>query len=224
MIRYPIAEKFKSVQGEGVHTGVPMAFIRLVGCSVGKHICHACDTDFEAVHEKLGGGLFTAGELNSWVDDYLHVCITGGEPMMRDIYGLIHTLSVGFDDGVRFERKVHVETSGTRIPEWLFELKKAMGKQLWITVSPKPGYLEEMIGIYADELKVVYKGLGDGPGWMTLDEILKWSEEEDFPVYLQPRNDKHTVIQSNLREVIDIVERNPTLRLSVQLHKFLEVR
>ena len=33
---YPVAEVFHSIKGEGFWTGVPMKFIRLAGCTVGK--------------------------------------------------------------------------------------------------------------------------------------------------------------------------------------------
>jgi len=51
---YIVAERFKSIQGEGLYAGTPMAFIRFVGCSVGKKVCNGCDTDFETTPWHLG--------------------------------------------------------------------------------------------------------------------------------------------------------------------------
>ncbi len=59
-MKYPLAERFKAPQGEGLFTGTPMAFVRLVGCSVGKGVCHACDSDFDRVRPDRVGGLFDA--------------------------------------------------------------------------------------------------------------------------------------------------------------------
>lgn len=223
-MKYPIAERFKSIQGEGVHTGVPMAFIRLVGCSVGKTICHACDTEFDAMYPEKGGGVLESSFLSEWADNYRHICITGGEPLMRDLSNLLFYIHEGHDEGFPFFRTVHIETSGTReVPDWLISWKETLEERLWITVSPKPGYNESFIANYADELKVIYGGLGDGPGWMNLKEAIAWADE-GLPVYLQPRNFEHTPNMENIRKVLDIVERKPKLRMSVQLHKFLDVR
>ena len=39
--RLPINEVYWTIQGEGVHTGVPALFVRMQGCAVG---CPWCDT------------------------------------------------------------------------------------------------------------------------------------------------------------------------------------
>lgn len=218
---YPIAEKFKSVQGEGVYTGTPMAFIRLVGCSVGKKTCTSCDTDFERVFPHMGGGHFTASELRAWVDNYKHVCITGGEPLDRDLKPLIDCFAD--DEGIEM---VHIETSGTvAIPSWLLpevRSNQVDGRFVWLTVSPKPGWKRETVAL-ADELKVILRGLGDGPGWMSLDEALVWANT-GIPTFLQPRNEKFNIDHHNLQEVVDLVNLYPQLRLSVQMHKFIQER
>ena len=43
-VEYKIVEIFHSVQGEGVHTGIPHVFIRFGKCNL---TCEWCDTDFE---------------------------------------------------------------------------------------------------------------------------------------------------------------------------------
>src|SRR5882672_7607670 len=165
-MKYPLAERFFSVQGEALYSGTPMAFIRFVGCSVGKKICHACDTDFEKMDKSRGGGLFTTDDLLSWVLDreesYKHVCVTGGEPLDRNLEELILALD---EVGVR----THIETSGTKFPDWLLKIRE----KVWICVSPKPGYLDSMIAA-ANEIKVILHGLGDGEGWPTLADAVKW--------------------------------------------------
>src|SRR5918994_1927950 len=103
-MKYPVAERFKSIQGEGLYCGTPMAFIRLVGCSVGKDVCHACDAEFERQMPELGGGLYSPEELRDWVGDYRYVCVTGGEPLDRDLRPLLQVLDAAS----------HVETSGTK--------------------------------------------------------------------------------------------------------------
>lgn len=211
---YQIAEKFKSVQGEGLYAGTPMAFVRFQGCSVGKRICHHCDTDFDAAMPWRGGGEFTEDELNAWSSSHKHVCCTGGEPLDVDLMPLAMKIA-------RRGGMIHIETSGTKpAPMWPIP---AFGKDAtWICVSPKPGYKQEMIEV-ADEIKVIVPGLGNGPGWPTLQDALRWADSGKL-VYVQPRNLKNEIDGMNLRYVQDLLVDHPNLRLSLQLHKLLKVQ
>lgn len=212
-MKYPVAERFKSLQGEGLYTGTPMAFIRLVGCSVGHKVCTACDTDFDKVYPELGGGLYTPEELKEWAGDYEHVCITGGEPLDRDLEPLFLTL-------LSFPKKmVHIETSGTVWKPWVDDADQ---DSIHICVSPKPGWREDMIR-NCNEIKVIHKGLGDGEGWPTLQNALDWAKEGHV-VYLQPRNFKKDPDEPATQEVVELVKRFPQLRASFQLHKILNER
>lgn len=229
---FPIAERFQSPQGEGLFSGQQMAFMRTVGCSVGQKVCTACDTDFSAVHKHLGGGLYSAADLLEWAKPCRHICITGGEPLDRDLRPLLFAAKAY---GIR----VHIETSGTVSPDWL--MSSWDGRHhvltdlpvseagwvdftpcLWITVSPKPGYRPDMIEA-ADEVKVIIGGLGNGLGWPTVKDALKWADKGKL-VYVQPRNERNAVDRAALDCVLELVAQHPVLRLSTQLHKFLERR
>ncbi|MFA6315604.1 MAG: 7-carboxy-7-deazaguanine synthase QueE [Candidatus Paceibacterota bacterium] len=211
------------MQGEGLYTGTPMAFLRTVGCSVGHSVCTHCDTQFEQMYPNLGGGLYTVEELAEWVGSYKHVVLTGGEPLDRDLRELIFGLGT---------RLCHIETSGTVQPSWLLTgggrhyIRRTDGRlynwPLWVTVSPKPGYLEQMVKD-ADEVKVILGGLGSGPGWPTLTDAVRWADEGKR-VYVQPRNGVKTIDHMALDETLGVVDDYPQLRLSAQLHKFLGVR
>jgi organic radical activating enzyme len=240
-VKYPVAERFIAPQGEGLWTGAPMAFVRLVGCSVGKKICTACDTDFDRMLPDMGGGLYDPEEIVAFAGDH-RLCLTGGEPLDRDIRPILDAAAAA---GVF----VHVETSGTVRPWWLdsdmnvgaegrhfvayCEREAMLGTDdedvrdvpLWITVSPKPGFRDDMIDI-ADELKVIHGGLGDGPGWPSVEQAQEWAEtlRKRKPVYLQPRNDVFHVNGPNLQAALREVVARPPLRLSVQLHKFIRTR
>lgn len=224
MPKYPLAERFHEVQGEGQFVGARMAFVRMVGCSVGQKVCTACDTNFDRQRPELGGGTYTAAELVAYAKPVGRMCITGGEPLDRDIRPLLHMAT---DAGVT----CHVETSGTRRPEWLgmsdvdWMSRHAVDGtpvRLWLCVSPKPGYLESMIAV-ADEVKVIVGGLGDGPGWPTVEHAAQWAADGKL-VYIQPRNYVRTVDEANLAAVLALTEKYPQLRVSCQLHKFLGVR
>lgn len=241
-MRYPLAERFKEPQGEGLYTGTQMAFMRVVGCSVGQQVCTACDTDFTRMQPHLGGGLYAPEELVAWARQHEdgkrpceHICITGGEPLDRDLRPLL------FAAGATQEAAAllcHIETSGTTWPQWLTPRKQPRNpgehaiqsegghwswRKLWVTISPKPGYIEDMVLAVADELKVIVGGLGDGPGWPTIDDALRWADLGRL-VYIQPRNYTREVNDANLASAIELVHQYPQLRLSCQLHKFLGVR
>lgn len=212
---YPVVEKFKAPQGEGLYTGTPMAFIRLQGCSVGKTICHNCDTDFKDIYTWKGGGQFDEHALRFWVDNYRHVCVTGGEPFDHELEALVQALA---NDGV----KTHIETSGTRpFPEWL-EPHMALREDVHICVSPKPGWNPRWISA-ADEVKIIVGGLGSGEGWPTLEYAVEWADNGQL-VYLQPVNKKHEPDKLTLSHALELVDTYPQLRLSVQLHKYIGVR
>ena len=99
-----IAEIYKSVQGEGLLTGVESTFVRASGCNLR---CWYCDTPYAswqpegedlAVHEILGRIEALGAE---------HVVLTGGEPMLfAELLPLAARLQ---------ERGLHItiETAGT---------------------------------------------------------------------------------------------------------------
>jgi len=225
-VKYPLAERFHEVQGEGQFVGTRMAFVRMVGCSVGQKVCTACDTDFDRMRPELGGGTYTADELVAYAKPVGRMCITGGEPLDRDIRPLLLAATAA---GVT----CHVETSGTQLPAWLTAGQWGSGNRvhyvdgklvrMWLCVSPKPGYTNEMVVEHADEVKVIVGGLGDGPGWPTVEQAAAWANLGQL-VYIQPRNHTKAVNEDNLAAVLALTEKYPRLRVSCQLHKFLGVR
>lgn len=111
---YPINEIFLSVQGEGVHTGVPMVFVRFSGCN---RACPFCDTDFGASMP------MTASDIVAAVLEYKvpTVLLTGGEPALWADDALIQLLH---KHGLR----IHMETNGT------LDVSNDLD---WVTCSPK---------------------------------------------------------------------------------------
>lgn len=224
-----------------------MAFIRFIGCSVGKRICQHCDTDFDQRLPWRGGGDYSAVELLNWASPYTHICLTGGEPLDQELDELVRA-------GQLFNIRFHIETSGTKmLNNWLHALRPA----LWVCVSPKPGFIEDVV-TNADEIKVIVPGLGEitpallntqvlknrGGGvmvnplqssdaewreaaqqlrWPTLEDALRWADMGKI-VYLQPRNGKFDIDAQNLRYVQDLLVDHPNLRLSLQMHKLLKVQ
>ncbi len=126
-----VNEIFYSIQGEGVYTGTPAAFLRLAGCNMR---CDFCDTSHEAFTE------MTEEEIVEAVGRYpaRHIVITGGEPALQLTATLLNALrGAGFF--------VQIETNGT--------MPLPPGAD-WITCSPKGEPRLQHI----DELKVLYWG------------------------------------------------------------------
>ena len=235
--RYPIAEWFTSQQGEGEFSGVIMSFVRLAGCTVGRpypkdyysvhrveldragridplpiytEMCtlydsrtFSCDTNY-----KMNLGRMTAKEIASKLDIKVkHACITGGEPMMHPLLPLI-------DEIHKLDIEVHIETSGTIPLEMVFP-SPTTHLGVWLTCSPKFGVLPNVVN-RADEIKLLVDENFDPS--KLIPEIAAHRR-----LYLQPVNSEREISVSNLRLCMEWQKKNPKYRLSLQLHKILEL-
>lgn len=237
---YPISEIFVSPQGEGEYAGALMGFIRLAGCTVGKpypkqfYSVHRadlnevnisdplpiytekctlydgrefpCDTNYK-MKEKL-----TLNEITTRIPiDISHICITGGEPFMHDLNPLVAAIE-------HRGATAHVETSGTIPLRKAFpdgESDKSLWEEdVWITVSPKKGILQEMVE-RADEIKLLIDDK------FNIDNV-PVSIMQHKLVYIQPVNFEYTINAENLKRVMELQKQFPSWRVSVQLHKVLE--
>jgi len=240
MKKYGIAERFTSLQGEGLYTGTMMHFVRFSGCSVGKsdkppqHLAISehdplniyretcttydgrkflCDTDFRT-KEALSVDEIIAG-IPDGVD---RVCLTGGEPLDRDLTPLLNDLAMHPSRNLY----VHIETSGTKsilkaFPEYSeMDQRHHDGGWLWITVSPKFGCLPSMIEC-ADEIKILVDKDFD-------IKKLPTSLMKHPLVWLQPVNEEFDVHDPNVQKCLGLIREYPSFRLSMQMHKIWRVR
>jgi organic radical activating enzyme len=195
---YPVVETFHSLQGEGAWAGSSAFFIRLGGCDVHCPWCDQKETWPETVHPRMTVETLVNQALSA---KPAFVVITGGEPLMHDLTELCASLK---NQGL----KLHLETSGAH---------PLTGKFDWITLSPKP-YKPPLPEIYAQvsELKVI----------ISHAEDLSWAETEaakidlKIPCYLQPEWD----IPKSRSLIFDYILSHPHWRLSLQTHKYLEIR
>ncbi|HAG35160.1 MAG: 7-carboxy-7-deazaguanine synthase [Cryomorphaceae bacterium BACL18 MAG-120924-bin36] len=191
----PLMEAFRTVQGEGAHTGRPSFFMRIGGCDVG---CHWCDVkeSWDAQRHPLTS-LDELLELPGNQDSI--VVITGGEPLMWDMGPLTEGLRArGF--------RVHLETSGAY---------PVTGSWDWVCLSPKKtkAPLVEWYAL-ANELKVI----------IFNDDDFKWAAAHaeqcsaQIELFVQPEWSRR---DQNIPKIIDFLESNPQWRLGLQTHKYI---
>src|SRR5882762_107179 len=88
-VTLPVMEHFYTLQGEGYHQGRAAYFIRLGGCDVGCVWCDVKDSWDADKHPKY--------EITSLVNEVKKtpteiVVVTGGEPLMHNLYALTKEL------------------------------------------------------------------------------------------------------------------------------------
>ena len=202
-LQVPIHETFQStVQGEGFWVGALVDFIRLSGCPVQ---CPWCDTGYSGGGENVPRELipFTVllKELKS-----SRVVISGGEPFIhKQLPNLIQAL---LDAG----KQVNIETSGAFWQE--------LPASTWITLSPKhhisPNYpVKEPFWERANEIKFV---ISTGQELDFYQDYLL--PDNDRPIFLQP---EWHVRDRAIPIILELLQRNPNYRLSLQTHKYIGV-
>jgi 7-carboxy-7-deazaguanine synthase len=194
----PVMEDFYTIQGEGSYQGYAAYFIRLGGCDVG---CVWCD-----VKESWPIDAHPKQTINEMVKKVAAAgapiaVITGGEPAMHDLTILTASLKAG---GVR----THIETSGA------YQLT---GTWDWICLSPKKFKAPDP-SVYqsAHELKIIVFNKSDF-AWAA-QEAAKVSP--DCKLFLQPEWSKE---KEMLPLIIDYVKSHPEWRISLQVHKYMNI-
>lgn len=209
----PVMESFYTLQGEGFYKGTAAYFIRLGGCDVG---CAWCDVkeswnadahkkySVKEIVEKLQSEIKTPQQQNiqpQTLNEKPIIVITGGEPLMHHLDELTQALLLlGF--------KTNIETSGS---------SALSGNWSWICLSPKKfkAPLPSILPL-ANELKIVVFNKFD----------FDWAEEYAAKVspncllYLQPEWDKAATITPL---IVDYIKANPKWKLSLQIHKYINV-
>ena len=194
---WPVMEQFYTLQGEGRYCGQAAYFIRLAGCHVR---CSWCD---------VKAGWTARPEQYRPIEAILApiprqariAVVTGGEPLLYDLSLLTDRLH---EKGLR----THLETSGSR---------PLSGRWDWVCVSPKTAAepLDQVLAC-ADELKVVVCRDEDFTRAQRYARLAK----PDCVLSLQPEWSARAQI---LPRITQYVQQDPRWRLSVQVHKYIDI-
>lgn len=198
-----VVEIFHSVQGEGANAGRSAVFVRLANCNKN---CWFCDTDWSKGDEMTVQQLRDEVGKLSGTDNYPDNLLiwTGGEPTLQ----LTDEILAYFDGYYNC-----IETNGTNpVPERIE----------YISCSPKvtPQILRKNF-THVNEFRYPI-GAGD-----TLPGISELPVADHYfvsPIFLGEQKKRFEKVDQNIAYAIDFVQKNPRWRLSVQLHKFLNVR
>jgi len=211
---YTVKEIYYTIQGEGLNGGRAAVFLRFTGCNLwsgreedrdrGRGGCSKwCDTDFVGTDGPLGGRYGNPQDLAEQVRSLwapsegrpLVVC-TGGEPLLQLDPPLIEALHlVGFE--------VAIESNGS--------LPVPLGVD-WVCISPKAN--APLVVDRGNELKLAFPQEGMPP--------------EDFvhlafgAFLLQPIDGPK--VKEHTQQVLDYCLAHPRWRVSLQAHKYLQIR
>lgn len=194
----PVMEAFYTLQGEGAHQGRAAYFIRLGGCDVGCVWCDVKDSWDASKHPVI-----SVDEIVAKASNYPGrlAVVTGGEPLLHNLDFLTTDLQkAGFE--------TNLETSGS---------SPLSGHWDWICLSPKKfkAPLAEVIE-KANELKVVIFNKHD----FTWAETYAAQVNPACQLYLQPEWYKAAEMTPL---ILDYIKENPKWRLSLQIHKYLNI-
>ncbi len=191
-------EAFYTLQGEGFHQGKAAYFIRLAGCDVGCHWCDVKESWDENLHPILAVDKIVA---EAKKHPARIAVITGGEPLIYPLEFITNTLHEN-------DFLTHIETSGAH---------PLSGQWDWICLSPKKfkSPLREILPV-AHELKVIIFNKSD----MEWAESYAQQVNPQCHLYLQPEWSR---AKEMLPMMIDYVKNHPKWRISLQVHKYLEI-
>ena len=194
----PLMEDFYTIQGEGAFQGQAAYFIRLGGCDVGCVWCDVKESWDASAHPVVSVAEMADRAKASGAPVAV---ITGGEPLMYDLTDLTAALQAA---GMR----THLETSGA------YPLS---GTWDWICLSPKKFKAPHpSVPSHANELKIIVYNRSD----------FDWAEKHASEVgrncelFLQPEWSREAEM---LPLIIDYVKAHPRWKISLQIHKYMNI-
>ena len=224
--KYKINEIFYSLQGEGASVGAASIFVRFSGCN---RACPFCDTVFKPFKERSADEICQKIKgLTNLIPHGWKIVLTGGEPSLQIDEELITALKQNFD------AEIHVETNGSTFET--FNPKRFPA--LFFTVSPKTekdarSFVQTCLendfrtGIEIKIVSVPLVGNAEDDFHDAIEDTLEIFDElpDSIPRFIQPcdfGNEEQNEIERT--KCIILVKCHPKWRLSLQIHKILNIR
>lgn len=200
-----VNEIFFSIEGEGRRAGELAAFIRLTGCNLR---CSYCDTEYAFSEGKPWKVQDIASEVQGW----RNITLTGGEPLLQDVHGLLDYLPLASD--------INIETNGS------IDITQYFGyPNVFFTIDykcPSSDMEDRMISKNfcrlrpQDCLKFVVGDIED----LKVARAVCFSQNIPCPVYISPVFGK---IEPSV--IVDFIKDNRIIcenwRVQLQLHKYI---
>jgi 7-carboxy-7-deazaguanine synthase len=207
-----ILEIFKSIQGEGIFTGVPSYFVRFAGCNLN---CSWCDTKYSWDNS----GIYSVEDIIFTLrsSPVKHLILTGGEPLLHQS-DITHILTNSQD------KIITIETNGTILPSR--SINTLMHKGMY-SVSPKLQFINKY------DLEILsWFGLQNATRWkFVISDIVEDIAQVDHlvdigiinpdsPIILQP-NGQTPNYHTSCRELAEYVIKHNLInyRVMPQFHK-----
>ncbi len=166
-----INQIYKAVEGEGVHIGTPIIFVRLQGCAIGCVNCDSKDT------WQFSAQKYSTQEILAEVKKYQpcqKVSITGGDPLdpihKEGLLKLLHALK---DHGYW----LNLEASGQRFDEDIFSLVDFISWDIKTPSTQVAQPMKELELFYAhkssSQIKAVIASLSDFKYVLTIKKEIE---------------------------------------------------
>lgn len=190
-----VREIFYSIQGEGTRQGTASIFIRLANCNLN---CWFCDTDWSYGIE------MTVEEIKKEISQYKtnEIVWTGGEP----------TLQLTNEILKQFPEYYHcIESNGTN------EIPSLIN---YIVIAPKDAPLHESIK-RVDEIRIPLSVIDKSP---KITDLPKADNYYISPLFLGKKKERFELDMDNVNHCVNFIKENPEWKLSLQVHKLINVR
>jgi len=197
-----VKEIFYSIQGEGGRQGEASIFIRLSKCNLN---CWFCDTDWNTGVEMSIEAI--ASEIKQYNCKW--IIWTGGEPTMQ----LTEDILSYFKD---LGYKQAIETNGTNKVSKLID---------YITCSPKKEVsLKKLHDNFPNGVNEFRFPISDDVKIPTIKSLPYADNYFVSPIFTGEEKKRFELNEQNINKCIDFVLKNTDWKLSLQIHKILNIR
>ncbi len=212
-MRYPVVEKFVSINGEGQRAGELAVFVRFRGCNLN---CSYCDTKWANTVD-AEAELMSADEIAEYVAStgIRNVTLTGGEPLLQPELNVLTDMLISSGNTVEIETNGSISAAELAArkyrPSFTFDYKLPDSGMEAHMLTENYDFLTEM-----DTVKFVS---GSSRDLKKAAEIInEFDLVNRCKVYISP-----VFGRIEPAEIVDFMaaERLNGVRLQLQLHKFI---